>query len=192
MRNSESNWIQIGQDTDGAAEYDISGWAVSLSADGKTVAIGSPYINDDEGWNYGQVRVYYLDEFSSSWVQQGLDLVGDLSGDEFGKSVALSADGNILAIGAPTYDQAVSPGYVKVYHLQDDDWKQMGNDIKGTADKGYFGYSISLSEDGKTFAIGDYYTNENGADEGSVSVYQFDDFSSIWIEHAWQNKWSRY
>jgi alpha-tubulin suppressor-like RCC1 family protein len=125
-------------------------------------------------------------------VQQGLDLVGDLSGDEFGKSVALSADGNILAIGAPTYDQAVSPGYVKVYHLQDDDWKQMGNDIKGTADKGYFGYSISLSEDGKTFAIGDYYTNENGADEGSVSVYQFDDFSSIWIEHAWQNKWSRY
>ncbi len=32
--------------------------------------------------------------------------------------------------------------------------------------------------------IGDYYTNENGADGGSVSVYQFDDFSSIWMEHG--------
>ena len=184
MRNSESNWMQLGQDIDGEAEYDLSGWAVSLSADGKTVAIGSPYLNDDVDWSYGQVRVYYFDDSASSWVQQGLDIVGDLSGDEFGSSVALSADGDILAIGAPTYLEAVSPGYVKVYHLQDDGWKQMGNTIKATADKGYFGYSISLSEDGKTVAVGDYYTNENGADGGSVSVYQFDDASLIWIQHG--------
>jgi 6-phosphogluconolactonase (cycloisomerase 2 family) len=43
---------------------------------------------------------------------------------------------------------------------------------------------ISLSEDSKTVAIGDYYTNENGADGGSVSVYQFDDTDSIWIQHV--------
>lgn len=65
-------------------------------------------------------------------------------------NVALSADGKILAIG-PTYDEAVSPDYVKVYH-----WKQMGNCMKATADKVYFGYSISLSEDGKTVANGDW------------------------------------
>jgi len=184
FRNGDSDWMQLGQDIDGEAEYDLSGWAVSLSADGKTVAIGSPYLNDDVDWSYGQVRVYYFDDSASSWVQQGLDIVGDLSGDEFGSSVALSADGDILAIGAPTYLEAISPGYVKVYRLQDDDWKQMGNTIKATADKGYFGYSISLSEDGKTVAVGDYYTNENGADGGSVSVYQFDDASLIWIQHG--------
>ncbi len=86
FRNGDSDWMQLGQDIDGEEEYDISGWAVSLSTGGKTVVIGSPYINDDEGWNFGQVRVYYFDEFSSSWVQQGLDLVGDLDGDEGGSS----------------------------------------------------------------------------------------------------------
>jgi hypothetical protein len=33
-------WIQIGQDIDGEAAYDYSGYSVSLSADGNTVAIG--------------------------------------------------------------------------------------------------------------------------------------------------------
>jgi hypothetical protein len=64
------------------------------------------------------VRVFQFDEFASSWVQQGLDIVvGDLNGEYFGTSVALSADGKSLAIGATTYDEVLSPGYVKVYHL---------------------------------------------------------------------------
>ncbi|KAL3758690.1 hypothetical protein ACHAWU_005276 [Discostella pseudostelligera] len=184
MKSSESNWAQLGQDIDGETEYDNSGTAVSLSTDGRTVAIGSPYINDEYGTDYGKVRVFQFDEFASSWVQQGLDIVGDLNGDDFGRSVALSSDGKTLAIGATTYDDVLSPGYVKVYHLQDDDWKQIGNTITAIADKGYFGMSISLSEDSKTVAIGDYYTNENGADGGSVSVYQFDDTDSIWIQHV--------
>ena len=41
--NTDSNeWEQIGKDIDGEDEDDYSGWPVSLSSDGKTVAIGAP------------------------------------------------------------------------------------------------------------------------------------------------------
>ena len=36
-----SSWDQLGQDIDGVASYDYSGYSVSLSSDGGTVAIGA-------------------------------------------------------------------------------------------------------------------------------------------------------
>ena len=47
----------IGADIDGEAAVDQSGWSVSLSSDGTTVAIGAPY-NDGNGSNSGHVRIY--------------------------------------------------------------------------------------------------------------------------------------
>jgi hypothetical protein len=56
--DSESGWMQLGNNIDGEA-YDLSGQSVSLSADGNTVAIGSPW-NDDNGGYSGHVRVFAL------------------------------------------------------------------------------------------------------------------------------------
>jgi hypothetical protein len=47
-------WRQVGLDIDGEAEYDYSGSAVSLSADGKVVAIGAIH----NGYYSGHIRVY--------------------------------------------------------------------------------------------------------------------------------------
>ncbi|MBN31581.1 MAG: hypothetical protein CL845_06250, partial [Crocinitomicaceae bacterium] len=52
-----SSWYQQGGDIDGEAVGDQSGWNVSLSSDGTTVAIGAPY-NDGNGTNSGHVRIY--------------------------------------------------------------------------------------------------------------------------------------
>ncbi len=49
--------VQIGDDIDGEAEYDESGYSVSLSADGFIVAIGARY-NDGNGEDSGHVRVF--------------------------------------------------------------------------------------------------------------------------------------
>jgi hypothetical protein len=57
--DSESGWMQLGQDIDGEAAGDWSGYSVSLSADGNTVATGSPS-NDDNGDLSGHVRVFVL------------------------------------------------------------------------------------------------------------------------------------
>jgi paraquat-inducible protein B len=52
--------LQLGQDIDGEAVYDDSGSSVSLSADGKTVAIGAPGNVNGNGVSSGHVRVYKI------------------------------------------------------------------------------------------------------------------------------------
>ena len=54
---SSSSWVQVGNDIDGVAVGDLSGWSVSLSADGKFVAVGSRD-NDDNGASAGHARVF--------------------------------------------------------------------------------------------------------------------------------------
>lgn len=53
-------WLQMGQDIDGEAARDQSGISVSLSSDGKTVAIGAHYNDGVNGEDSGHVRVYKL------------------------------------------------------------------------------------------------------------------------------------
>jgi len=50
-------WTQLGVDIDGEATGNLSGFSVSMSADGNRVAIGAP-VNDGNGSNSGHVRVY--------------------------------------------------------------------------------------------------------------------------------------
>jgi len=52
-------WQQIGRDINGESVDDISGIAVSLSADGYTLAIGAPY-NNDSGFGARHVRCFHL------------------------------------------------------------------------------------------------------------------------------------
>jgi len=53
-----SSWTQLGQDIDGEAAGDWSGYSVSLSSDGNTVAVGAPY--SIIGSNSGHARVYEI------------------------------------------------------------------------------------------------------------------------------------
>ena len=106
-------WIQLGQDIDGEAVGDFSGWSVSLSADGSRVAIGAPF-NDGNGEATGHVRVYQL--VDNAWVKLGGDIDGEAVGDFSGWSVSLSADGSRVAIGAPVDGQVQSgSGHVRVF-----------------------------------------------------------------------------
>uniref|UniRef100_A0A7S4RYC4 Uncharacterized protein n=1 Tax=Ditylum brightwellii TaxID=49249 RepID=A0A7S4RYC4_9STRA len=45
-----------------------------------------------------------------------------------------------------------------------------GNDLDGEAAGDYFGYSVALSSDGKTFAVGGIFNDGNGADAGHARV----------------------
>merc|ERR1712070_919844 len=112
-------WTQLGQDIDGKAEYDESGWSVSLSSDGKTVAIGAPY-NDDNGFVSGHVRVYEYDETILEWTQLGQDIDGEAEVDRSGRSVSLSSDGKTVAIGAPYNDgNGHESGHVRIFTYEE-------------------------------------------------------------------------
>ena len=109
-----TTWIQKGVDIDGEANDDRSGYSVSMSADGNTLAVGA-YQNDGIGNDAGHVRVY--DWNGTSWTQKGLDIDGEAAYDKSGISVSICADGDTLAIGAYLNDGAsgVDVGHVKVY-----------------------------------------------------------------------------
>jgi hypothetical protein len=65
-------------------------------------------------------------------------------------------------------------GYVRIYRLEEDgtSWGQIGEDFVGEADNNYFGFSVSLSVDGSTVAIGSPFNDDNSAGSGKVVVYR--------------------
>ena len=175
---SSGAWSQLGGDIDGEAAGDRSGYSVSLSSDGSIVAIGA-YLNDGAGTNAGHVRVYQYS--SGAWSQLGADIDGEAAGDQSGSSVSLSADGSIVAIGAPQNNgNGSNSGHVRVYQYSSGAWSQLGADIDGEAAGDGSGYSVSLSADGSIVAIGAYLNDGTGSSAGHVRVYQYS--SGAWSQ----------
>ena len=69
---SSSNWVQLGDDINGEATNDYSGYSVSLSSDGTKVAVGA-YLNDGGGSDSGHVRVYDIETPTISSVSLAAD-----------------------------------------------------------------------------------------------------------------------
>jgi hypothetical protein len=159
-----SNWMQVGQDIDGEAADDYSGYSVSISADGYTVAIGSKQASGGSG----HVRIFNWD--GSSWIQLGQNISG-ASWDLFGMSVSLSSDGNKVAIGAP-WGNNDNSGYTKVFENINGTWNQIGQNINGESSNDDSGLSVSLSSDGNKVAIGAPGNDNNGSNSGHVRVYE--------------------
>ena len=180
---SSGSWTQLGNILLSDAEaLENFGYSVSLSSDGTIVAAGGP------GWgsypyssDAGHVRVYQYSD--NSWNQLGDSIgIGDGSYDYSGRSVSLSSDGTIVAVGIPSparIGKTSSPGYVRVYQYDANNtsWSQLGSDINGEANDDEFGYSISLSSDGTILAVGAPYNDGNGSSSGHVRIYQYSNSS---------------
>jgi len=172
---NSTSWVQKGGDIDGEAAGDRSGWSISMP-NNNTVAIGAPY-NDVKGESTGHVRVYSWN--STSWVQKGNDIDGEVAGDQFGRSVSMP-DANTIAIGAPLNDEVgLSSGHVRVYSWSGSSWVQMGSDIDGEASGDNFGYSVSMP-DNNTVAIGAPGNDNSGGNSGHVKVYNWNGVS--WVQ----------
>ena len=112
---------------------------------------------------------------------QGTKLSGGTANNEFGSSVALSADGKTALVGAP-YDEDGSrsqgqAGAAFVFVLSGSKWEQQGSKLTGTGDEPiYFGNSVALSANGNTALVGAYETavggkEAEGFDQGAVYVF---------------------
>ena len=171
----ENEWIQIGNDIDGEAANDFSG-TVSLSNNGDILAIGAKF-NDQNGASSGHVRIYQ--NINNSWSQIGNDIDGENEEDQFGFSVALSENGDFVAIGAiGNDDNGEFSGHTRVYQKTGNSWYQIQNAINGATSGILSGYSVSISNDGLTVAIGAINSNFNGTNSGDVSIYSIETTSS--------------
>lgn len=174
-------WAQLGDDIIGEANGDETGISVSLSSDGKTMAIGS----SGYASSTGRVKIYSLEEGGQSWKQLGQDLDGEAVGDRSGSSVSLSSDGKMLAVGAWGNDGSSSntranTGHVRVHYIEEDgtSWKQLGQDIDGEDNSGR---AVSFSADGKSLAVAAYgFANGNNAPAGRIRVYRMEENGLRW------------
>jgi FG-GAP repeat len=162
--------------------------------------------------------VYVFTRTGTTWTQQAYvkasntgeagteDKFGD--GDQFGVSLTLSDDGRTLAVGAISEDSnaagingnqadnsAMSAGAVYVFLRTGNTWAQQAYIKASNPDPGdLFGYSVSLSADGNTLAVGSY--DEGGSPRGingppdnmrrgAGAVYVFTRTGTMWAQQAY-------
>ncbi len=172
-------WQQLGNAIEGQVPGDFAGISTSLSEDGSRIAVA--YLFDtQENPIGGCVRIFeYL---NGDWQQVGGNIKGQRAEETTGFSVALSANGNRVAIGAPTgvVGPEILPGVVRIFDFQENVWTQVGEDIFGTLGDGT-GIKVSLSADGNRVAISaDSYNGTMGENSGIVRI--FDNQEGVWTQ----------
>jgi len=183
-----------------------TGNSIALSSDGSTMVIGAPFessgaagVNGDQSDNslYASGAVYVFVRQGDSWTQQAYIKASNPGlGDHFGSVVALSRDGNTLAVGAhfessgatgidgnQNDDSVPQAGAAYIFTRAGGNWTQQAY-IKAsntgtaaqddpTADGDQFAYAIALSGDGNTLAVGaiseDSAPQPNGGGENDDS-----------------------
>jgi hypothetical protein len=157
---------------------DLFGSALTLSADGNTLAVGAPLedssargIDGDQASNDNMQSgaAYVFTRAAGQWSQQAYVKASNTrTTDTFGSFLALTADGNTLAVSASNEDssatgvngdqldtQTIDAGAVYVFARNGAQWSQQAY-VKasnpGASDN--FGTSVALSGDGGTLAVG--------------------------------------
>lgn len=139
-----------------------SGAAVALSADGDTVLVGTPNLDDGNGGAWVLVRSGARWSTPVRLVPKGasVDAV-------FGSSVALSANGRTALVG----DQnQTGPGAAWVFVREGQTWIQEGELVPRDAEgRARFGEAVALSGDGDTALIGGI---DDDHDRGAAWIFQ--------------------
>lgn len=119
-----------------------------------------------------------------NWTQLGKDIKGKEPGDRAGRSVVLSDDGTIVAVGAPENDgSGEDAGHARVFawNARGATWTQLGQEIQGEAPGDQAGQTVALSSDGTIVAVG---AIGNSGSAGQVRILAWDAGSAIWTRRG--------
>lgn len=182
-----SNWTQrTGSRIDGSVAGERFGYAVGLSSDGIALAIGAP-LGNTFAIDQGYVNIY--DWSGTAWVQRGISLTNSdgLAGDEFGSSVAISGDSNILFVGAVGVlkDSFTNSGAVYVYDVNGTGWDQRGSRLTSpTSGNDKYGFSVATNNEGSLLFIGQDSFVDVSPNTGAAYLYRYHTPSSSWIKQG--------
>jgi cysteine-rich repeat protein len=220
FRRSGSTWIlQAYIKSSNPGAYDFFGESVALSADGSTLAVGAPGedsaatgINGNQADNSasGAGAVYVFTRSGTAWSQQAYIKASNAGvSDQFGDSIALSADGLTLAVGAigeasaatgidgdQANNSAQWAGAVYVFGRSGTMWSQQAYIKASNTDPGdEFGTSIALSADGSMLAVGAPYENSaargidgdqaDNSDDAAGAAYVFARSGTTWSQQSY-------
>ena len=153
--------------------WDALGASVAIDAAGNAIVAGSPneaipgsiylFTKPRTGWGHAP-------RASSPWFTAETPGGNSIDGNEFGESIAMSADGDTIAVGAPDQQGFEGAVYVvKRYANGGFRWHDMEDPATGSADSyfdctgadGYgifnpnLGTGVSISANGRTIVAGD-------------------------------------
>ena len=172
-----TTWTQVGSNIDGVSDLDRAGHAVAFSSDASRLVIGTPF-DDGAGNQSGLVQVF--DWNGTTWTQVGSDLPGGTTSNEFGRAVAISADGSRIIAGAPNPSSA--NGYVEIYDYNGSTWTLVGSRINGEAANDRFGQAVAMSSDGSRVAVGGFLNDGTTSSSNVGHVRVFDYNGSAWTQ----------
>lgn len=180
---SGSTWTQIQKLSGDLTAGSFFGYSTSLSYNGEILAIGA----------YGESggAAYIFTRSGATWTRLQKLVGSDTTlsddstlSDDFGKSLSLSSDGNVLAVGAPLEDPAsvTSAGSVYLFTRSESTWTEAQKLVASDASQyDHFGNSVSLSSDGNVLAVG-AYLEDPAVISGAGSVYLFTRSDSSWTQ----------
>jgi hypothetical protein len=207
FRRSSDVWAQEAYvKASNTAMLDYFGAALALSGDGTTLAVGA-YGEDSAATGVGGDQmsnavadsgaVYVFRNTTGAWMQDAYVKASNTGmTDYFGISVALSADGATMAVGASYEDSgatgvggdqasnsATEAGAVYVFGRAAGAWTQSAYvKASNTLAFQHFGTSLALSADGATLAVGAYGEGTSGAASGAAYVFRWT--AGVWAEQA--------
>jgi hypothetical protein len=190
---------------------DQFGRVLALSADGSTLAVAAVFEDSDgsdESNNSApdSGAVYVFTRTGTQWSQQAYVKASNTgAGDFFGSALALSADGSILAVGAPQEDgsatgvnnpsdeNGATAGAVYVFTRTGTQWSQQAYvKASNTGREDLFGTALALNADGSMLAVGAPNEDSNGVDgEGNNgagdagAVYVFTREQAAWSQQSY-------
>ncbi len=156
------------------------GGAVALSADGNTALVGagmSGYYGVFYGAG-GNAPPTLFSRSGATWTQEATLSASGASGefDNFGHSVALSAEGHTALIGDPTQDEEAGAAYV--FTGSGSEWTEQAELTDSEkAPRWSFGASVALNAEGNIALIG-------APAPGAGSAYVFADGGSEWTQQS--------
>lgn len=185
------------------------GYAVALSNNGDTLAVGAPR-EDIPGLSLGAAYIYARNA-QGQWRQLAQVLAPNRdNNDYFGLSVALSGDGQNLAVGAPreaslatgiggnqSDNSGTDVGAVYVYARDGADLWPLQAYVKASnaASNNFFGVTLALSTSGDTLAVGAHSESSaasgingdqtNSGASGSGAVYLYGRQGGVWQQQTY-------
>ena len=207
----------------GSAFDGHAGWGTAISGDGTTLVVGAPHEgssaggvnanqNDNGAHGAGAAYVYVLN--GSAWTQQAyLKASNAHMGAEFGHAVAISGDGNTIAVSAFWEASAATgidgnqadrsipqAGAVYVFVRRGTGWTQQAyvkasnTGEAGSGDRfaegDQFGASIALSDDGNTLAVGAISEDSSGINDNQADN-SYESAGVVYVYNRTGTRWAQ-
>jgi len=167
---------------------------VAISGDGKTAVCGYSADNRNSSQTLpDKISIHEWDSSKEKWIITEITPYSNSSYDNFGCSVAISNDGNTIAVGSYGFNEsAPCQGRVYIYEKAGKNWNGMQPDTpgkqpavlkSGNDQSGLFGFSVALSSDGMRLAASapeEAVNNETVRIENTGAVYIFDKTGKSW------------